>query len=53
MASAGLLVITWQLEVPQTIVFDIARKALKTKVMKEVFIGQKILMKLSKVTLNT
>ena len=38
MASAGLLVITWQLEVPQTIVFDIARKALKTKVMKEVFI---------------
>ena len=41
MASAGLLVITWQLEVPQTIVFDIARKALKTKVMKEVFIGHK------------
>ena len=38
MASAGLLVITWQLEVPQTIVFDIAKKALKTKVMKEVFI---------------
>ena len=28
----------WQLEVPQTIVFDIAKKALKTKVMKEVFI---------------
>ena len=27
--------------------------ASKTKVMKEVFIGQKILMKLSKVTLNT
>ncbi|MCI6344332.1 MAG: hypothetical protein MR769_06565 [Campylobacter sp.] len=38
MASACLLVITWQLEVPQTIVFDIAKKALKTKVMKEVFI---------------
>ena len=38
MASACLLVITWQLEVPQTIVFDIASKALKTKVMKEVFI---------------
>ena len=37
-ASACLLVITWQLEVPQTIVFDIAKKALKTKVMKEVFI---------------
>ena len=28
----------WQIEVPQTIVFDIAKKALKTKVMKEVFI---------------
>ena len=28
----------WQLEVPQRIVFDIAKKALKTKVMKEVFI---------------
>ena len=26
---------------PQTIVFDIAKKALKTKVMKEVFIGHK------------
>ena len=26
---------------PQTIVFDIASKALKTKVMKEVFIGHK------------
>ena len=38
MASACLLVITWQLEVPQTIVFDIAKKALKNKVMKEVFI---------------
>ncbi|MCI6578920.1 MAG: hypothetical protein MSC50_01360 [Campylobacter sp.] len=38
MASACLLVITWQIEVPQTIVFDIAKKALKTKVMKEVFI---------------
>ena len=38
MASACLLVFTWQLEVPQTIVFDIAKKALKTKVMKEVFI---------------
>ena len=53
MAGAGLLVFTWQLEVPQKIVFDIAKKALKNKVMKEVFIGQKILMKLSKVTLNT
>lgn len=41
MANAGLLVIIWQLEVPQTIVFDIASKALKTKVMKEVFIGHK------------
>ena len=38
MAGACLLVFTWQLEVPQTIVFDIAKKALKTKVMKEVFI---------------
>ena len=38
MAGACLLVITWQLEVPQTIVFDIAKKALKNKVMKEVFI---------------
>ena len=28
----------WQIEVPQTIVFDIAKKALKNKVMKEVFI---------------
>ena len=28
----------WQLEVPQKIVFDIAKKALKNKVMKEVFI---------------
>ena len=28
----------WQAELPQTIVFDIAKKALKTKVMKEVFI---------------
>ena len=53
MAGACLLVYAWQLEVPQTIVFDIARKALKTKVMKEVFIGHKILMKLSKVALNT
>ncbi|MDY5466113.1 MAG: hypothetical protein SPF98_00770 [Campylobacter sp.] len=38
MAGACLLVFTWQLEVPQKIVFDIASKALKTKVMKEVFI---------------
>ena len=38
MAGACLLVFTWQIEVPQTIVFDIASKALKTKVMKEVFI---------------
>ena len=38
MAGACLLVFTWQIEVPQTIVFDIAKKALKTKVMKEVFI---------------
>ena len=38
MAGACLLVITWQLEVPQKIVFDIAKKELKTKVMKEVFI---------------
>ena len=37
-ASACLLVYAWQLEVPQKIVFDIASKALKTKVMKEVFI---------------
>ncbi|MCI6565179.1 hypothetical protein, partial [Campylobacter sp.] len=28
----------WQLEVPQKIVFDIAKKALENKVMKEVFI---------------
>ena len=41
MASAGLLVYAWQLEVLQKIVFDIAKKALKTKVMKEVFIGHK------------
>ena len=32
MAGACLLVFTWQLEVPQKIVFDIASKALKTKV---------------------
>ena len=38
MAGACLLVYAWQLEVPQTIVFDIAKKALKAKVMKEVFI---------------
>ena len=38
MAGACLLVYAWQLEVPQTIVSDIASKALKTKVMKEVFI---------------
>ena len=38
MAGACLLVYAWQLEVPQKIVFDIAKKALKTKVMKEVFI---------------
>ena len=38
MAGACLLVITWQLEVPQTIVSYTASKALKTKVMKEVFI---------------
>ena len=38
MAGACLLVYAWQIEVPQTIVFDIAKKALKTKVMKEVFI---------------
>ena len=37
MAGACLLVFTWQLEVPQTIVSYIASKALKTK-MKEVFI---------------
>ena len=41
MAGACLLVFTWQLEVPQKIVFDIAKKALKTKVIKEVFIGHK------------
>ena len=38
MAGACLLVITWQLEVPQTIVSYTASKALKTKVMEEVFI---------------
>lgn len=38
-ASACLLVYAWQLEVPQKIIFDIASKVLKTKVMKEVFIG--------------
>ena len=38
MAGACLLVFTWQLEVPQTIVSYTASKALKTKVMKEVFI---------------
>ena len=38
MAGACLLVYAWQVEVPQKIVFDIAKKALKTKVMKEVFI---------------
>ena len=38
MAGACLLVFTWQLEVPQTTVSYIASKALKTKVMKEVFI---------------
>ena len=37
MAGACLLVITWQIEVPQTIVSYTASKALKTK-MKEVFI---------------
>ncbi|MCI7023336.1 MAG: hypothetical protein MR964_03795 [Campylobacter sp.] len=34
----GTFMILWQVEVPQKIVFDIAKKALKTKVMKEVFI---------------
>ena len=34
----GTFMSLWQVEVPQKIVFDIARKALKTKVMKEVFI---------------
>ncbi|MDY4444750.1 hypothetical protein [Campylobacter sp.] len=34
----GTFMSLWQVEVPQTIVFDIAKKALKTKVMKEVFI---------------
>ena len=38
MAGACLLVYAWQLEVPQTIVSYIASKALKNKVMKEVFI---------------
>ena len=38
MASACLLVYAWQFEVPQTIVSYTASKALKTKVMKEVFI---------------
>ena len=38
MAGACLLVFTWQIEVPQTIVSYTASKALKTKVMKEVFI---------------
>ena len=38
MAGACLLVFTWQLEVPQKIVSYTASKALKTKVMKEVFI---------------
>ncbi|MDY4830679.1 MAG: hypothetical protein SO164_07715 [Campylobacter sp.] len=38
MAGVCLLVITWQFEVPQTTVSYIASKALKTKVMKEVFI---------------
>ena len=38
MAGACLLVYAWQIEVPQKIVFDIAKKALKNKVMKEVFI---------------
>ena len=38
MAGACLLVITWQIEVPQATVSYIASKALKTKVMKEVFI---------------
>ena len=34
----GTFMSLWQVEVPQRIVFDIASKALKTKVMKEVFI---------------
>ena len=34
----GTFMSLWQVEVPQKIVFDIASKALKTKVMKEVFI---------------
>ena len=34
----GTFMSLWQVEVPQTIVFDIAKKVLKTKVMKEVFI---------------
>ena len=34
----GTFMSLWQVEVPQKIVFDIAKKALKTKVMKEVFI---------------
>ena len=38
MAGVCLLVFTWQIEVPQTIVSYTASKALKTKVMKEVFI---------------
>ena len=38
MAGACLLVYAWQFEVPQTIVSYTASKALKTKVMKEVFI---------------
>ena len=38
MAGACLLVYAWQFEVPQATVSYIASKALKTKVMKEVFI---------------
>ena len=38
MAGACLLVYAWQFEVPQIIVSYTASKALKTKVMKEVFI---------------
>ena len=34
----GVFISVWQIEVPQRIVFDIAKKALKNKVMKEVFI---------------
>ena len=34
----GTFMSLWQVEVPQKIVFDIAKKALKNKVMKEVFI---------------